>query len=261
MSPAVAVSSLLPHDEQGATNTPDLFDGLTAGPGATIQLSPSRATLRIAGFVMRFLITSGITMLAAVSLFADKKVVSPTTSASNDQIDVVATISLAEEDIAHKIGADPGKGVALLDVRVTPKTDKPVQLSPDDFILLAYDDGERSKPFDPAELAGQGALVVKASPSGKMSRTSGFGGLGPIGMGSGPDAGRKSDTLSSKMDTTNEGRNKLLEQLKAKQFPQKETADPVEGYLYFPLDGKHKLKNLAVLYRGEAGKLKLVFQH
>ena len=43
---------------------------------------------------MRFSIASGILMLAAVSLFADKKVVSPTTSASNDEIDVVATISL-----------------------------------------------------------------------------------------------------------------------------------------------------------------------
>jgi hypothetical protein len=200
-------------------------------------------------------------MLAAVSLFAGKKVVSPTTSAGNDQIDVVATISLSEEEIAEKIGANPGKGLALLDVRVTPKTDTPVQLGPEDFILLAYDDGERSKPFEPAELAGQGALVVKASPNGKVSRTSGFGGLGPIGMGSGPSTAKKSDTLNSKMGTTNEGSNKLLEQLKAKQFPRKETADPVEGYLYFPLDGKHKLKNLAVLYRGQAGKLRLVFQH
>jgi hypothetical protein len=211
---------------------------------------------------MRFLVGSGILMFAAVSLFADKKVVSPTTSASNEQIDVEATISLIEEEIAQKIGADPGKGVALLDVRVTPKTDKPVQISPDDFILLAYDDGERSKPFDPAELAGQGALLVKTSPNGTPSKTTGFGGLGPIGMGSGPGV-KKSDTLNSKMDTSNEGSKKLLEHLKAKQFPQKETADPVEGFLYFPLDGKHthKLKNLAVLYRGEAGKLKLVFQH
>jgi hypothetical protein len=210
---------------------------------------------------MRLLVSSGIAVLAAVSLFAGKKVLSPTTSAGNDQIDVVATISLNEEEIAQKIGANPGKGVALLDVRVTPKTDTPVQLGPEDFILLAYDDGERSKPFEPAELAGQGALVVKTSPNGKVSRTSGFGGLGPIGMGSGPSTAKKSDTLNSKMDTTNEGSNKLLEQLKAKQFPRKETADPVEGYLYFPLDGKHKLKNLAVLYRGQAGKLRLVFQH
>src|SRR5207248_7138319 len=137
---------------------------------------------------MRFLAGSGILILAAASLFADKKVVSPTTSASNEQIDVVATISLTEEEIAQKIGADPGKGVALLDVRVTPKTDKPVQISPDDFILLAYDDGERSKPFDPAELAGQGALVVKTTPNGdKVGRTSGIGGFGGFGMGCGAE--------------------------------------------------------------------------
>lgn len=209
---------------------------------------------------MRFLVGFGVTIFTAISLFAEKKVVSPTTSASNDQVDIVATISLSQEEVAQKIGADPGPGVALLDVRVTPKTDKPVQLAPEDFILLAYDDGERSKPFEPAELAGNGALVVKTSPNGKVSRTSGFGGLGPIGMGSGPGV-KKSDTLNSKMDTTNEGGKRLLEHLRAKQFPRKETADPVEGYLYFPLDGKHKLKNLAVLYRGEAGKLKLVFQH
>jgi hypothetical protein len=211
---------------------------------------------------MRFLVGPGILVLATVSLFGAKKVVSPTTSASNDQIDVVATISLTEAEVAQKIGADPGPGVALLDVRVTPKTDKPVQVSPDDFILLAYDDGERSKPFDPAELAGQGALVVKTTPSGeKVGRTSGIGGFGGFGMGSGPDAPKKSDTLNSKMDTGSHGSKTLLEQLKAKQFPQKESADPVEGYLYFPLDGKHKLKNLAVLYRGETGKLKLVFEH
>src|SRR5690349_11762183 len=117
---------------------------------------------------MRFLVSFGITMFTAVSLLAEKKVVSPTTSASNDQIDVVATISLSQEEVAQKIGADPGQGVALLDVRVTPKTDKPVQVAPEDFILLAYDDGERSKPFEPAELAGDGALVVKTSPNGKV---------------------------------------------------------------------------------------------
>jgi hypothetical protein len=211
---------------------------------------------------MRFLVGPGILVLGTVSLFGAKKVVSPTTSASNDQIDVVATISLTEAEVAQKIGADPGPGVALLDLRVTPKTDKPVQVSPDDFILLAYDDGERSKPFDPAELAGQGALVVKTTPNGdKVGRTSGIGGFGGFGMGSGPEAAKKSDTLNSKMDTSSKGSKTLLEQLKAKQFPQKESADPVEGYLYFPLDGKHKLKNLAVLYRGETGKLKLVFEH
>jgi hypothetical protein len=211
---------------------------------------------------MRFLACVAVFVLAGASLFGAKKVVSPTTSASNDQIDVVATISLTEAEVAQKVGADPGPGVALLDVRVTSKTDKPIQVSPDDFILLAYDDGERAKPFDPAELAGQGALVVKATPSGeKGGRTSGIGGFGGFGMGSSPGTANKTETLNSKMDAGNQGNKTLLDHLKAKQFPQKESADPIEGYLYFPLDGKHKLKNLVVLYRGESGKLRMPFEH
>ncbi len=212
---------------------------------------------------MRLAVVSGLLlMLAAVSLFAAKKVISPVTSGSNDQIDIVATISLTEDEVAQKLGADPGKGVVLLHVRVTPKTDQPVQVSPDDFILLAHDDGERAKPFEPAEIAGQGALVVSNSTDGtKVKKTSssiGFGGI--TGGGSSPGMPLPT-TVSTKMDTKSQGNTTLLEVLKAKQFPSKESIQPVEGFLYFPLDGKHKLKNLAVLYRGPAGKIDLEFEH
>jgi hypothetical protein len=203
--------------------------------------------------------------IAAVSslLAGPKKVISPETSAGNDQIDVVATITLSEDEVARKIGADPGKGVVLLEVRLIPKTDKPIQVSPDDFILLAHDDGERSRPFEPSELAGNGALVVSSTTQGtpkKTGSTIGFGGM--VGGGGGASPGNsKAVTLSSKMDTKSQGNGTLLEALKAKQLPEKESAQPVEGYLYFPLDGKHKLKNLAVLYRGPAGRLNLEFEH
>jgi hypothetical protein len=205
-----------------------------------------------------------MTVSAASCLVAGpKKVISPETSAGNDQVDIVATITLAEDEVAQKIGADPGKGVVLLTVRVIPKTDKPVLVSPDDFVLLAHDDGERSKPFEPSELAGNGALVVSSSSTGpkKTGSTIGLGGMiGGVGSGASP-GNSKVTTLSSKMDTKSQGNNSLLEALKAKQLPEKETTEPVEGYLYFPLDGKHKLKNLAVLYRGSAGRLNLEFEH
>ncbi len=207
-----------------------------------------------------------VATMTAWALFAGpKKVISPDTSAGNDQIDVIATITLDEEEVARKIGADPGKGVVLLDVRIIPKTDKPVQVSPDDFILLAHDDGERAKPFEPSELAGGGALVVSSTTNGNGKKTGSSIGLGGMVMGGGGSGGSPGDskvtTLSSKMDTKSQGNEKLLEALKAKQFPEKESATPVEGYLYFPLDGKHKLKNLAVLYRGPAGRLNLEFEH
>ncbi len=211
---------------------------------------------------MRFLICSLVVVVSAASAFAAKKVISPNTSAGNEQVDIIATISLTEEEVAQKLGADPGKGIVLLQVRVIPKTDKPVDVSPDDFILLAHDDGERSKPFEPAEIAGQGALVVTNTNGAKVAKTGTSFGLGGMMGGAGGSPGNpKVVALSSKMDEKQKGNKTLLEALKAKQFPDKEVTEPVEGFLYFPLDGKHKLKNLAVLYRGPAGKLDLEFEH
>ena len=204
---------------------------------------------------------------ATTGLFASKKVISPTTTASNDQVDLEATIVLPEDEVAQKLGVDPGKGIVLLEVRITPKTDKPIQIGPDDFILLAHDDGERSKPFEPAEIAGKGAMVVTDTKAGeKRKKTSAMGGLGGV-IGGGGDGTASSPgnsrpvALNGKMNSGTSGNEKLLQALQTKELPTKESADPVEGYLYFPLDGKHKLKNLAVLYRGAAGKLDLEFQH
>ncbi len=211
---------------------------------------------------MRFLVSSLVIVVSAATAFAAKKVISPSTSAGNEQVDIIATISLTEQEVARKLGADPGKGIVLLQVRVIPKTDKPVDVSPDDFILLAHDDGERSRPFDAAELAGPGALVVTTTNGGKVQKTGTSFGLGGMMGGAGGSPGNpKVTALSSKMDEKKKGNVTLLDVLKAKQFPEKEASQPVEGYLYFPLDGKHKLKNLAVLYRGPAGKLDLEFEH
>jgi hypothetical protein len=215
---------------------------------------------------MRTFTTFGLLALSAAGLLAaNKKVISPQTSAGNEEVDIIATISLTEEEVTQKLGMDPGKGIVILNVRVIPKTDKPVQIDPADFILLAHDDGERSKPFEPAEIAGGGALVVTDNNANakvkKTSSTMGLGGIVAGGGGGSSPGNSKVTTLNSKMDDKKPGNDKLLEALKAKQLPQKESNEAVEGFLYFPLDGKHKLKNLAVLYRGQAGKLNLEFEH
>ena len=212
---------------------------------------------------MRLLTIFGCISLLATSSFGAKKVISPTTSAGNDQVDIIATIVLSQEEVAQKIGADPGKGIVLLQVQVNPKTDKPVEVSPDDFILLSHDDGERSKPFEPEEIAGKGALVVSNSADGtKVKKTGSTFGMGGIMGGAGGSPGNPRVTvLNSKMDDKRRGDEALVKALKAKELPAREAKDPVSGFLYFPLDGKHKLKNLAVLYRGPAGRLDLEFEH
>ena len=210
---------------------------------------------------MRFIRSFFLILIAVTCVFAGKKTVSPQTSAGNELVDIVVTISLSEEEVTQKLGADAGKGIVLLQVKFTPKTDKTVQLSPDDFILLAHDDGERNKPYEPEQIAADGALVVKntATPQKKGGPSFSVGGI--FGGGGASPGNAKPVVLGSTMDSKAQGNKTLLEVLKKNELPSKEASDAVEGFLYFSLDGKHKLKDLAVLYRGPAGKLDLEFEH
>src|SRR5271165_2045742 len=207
-----------------------------------------------------------VLFLVAGSLFASKKIISPTSTAGNDNVDITVILTLAESEVTEKLGVDAGPGIVLAEVRVANKTDHAIQVSPDDFILLAHDDGERAHAFTPNEIAGKGAMVLKTAPS----RTGSIGAQPASTVVAGIYIPRKSTPAkdskdavdnSGQMDDKSAGNEKLLEALKAKQLKGGDTTDSVKGYLYFPLDGKHKLKNMAVLYRGAAGRLDLEFEH
>lgn len=199
----------------------------------------------------------------AGALGASKKVVSAVQSASSDDADLGVVITLAQPEVAQKIGADPGPGIVLVEIHFTNRTDHPIAIGPDDFILLAHDDGERNKPFTPNEIAGKGALVLHStttanSATGRSTSVN----LGGLIMGSG--AGNHTTTtkgVDSQMDDKRAGNDTLLAALKAKQLADGEVSETADGFLYFPLDGKHKLKDLALLYRGRAGKITIEFEH
>jgi hypothetical protein len=220
----------------------------------------------------RFAVATGLALLLPGGVFAARKAVSPTTSAANDNVEITATITLDESEIAKKLGADPGKGIALMEVRVTPKTDKELRVSPDDFYLLSHNDGQRSQPFEPEQLAGRGGLVLSQGPGtgGGLSRTPGAPiGTGPMGgvqrmPGGGNGMGNMSGQAGGLKTQTNDkdrGNSSLLTAIKSKQLPDTTTKDEISGYLIFPLEGKHKLKNMALLYRGQAGHIDLEFEH
>jgi hypothetical protein len=215
---------------------------------------------------------AALLLLIGSTAFATKKVVSPTQAAANDDIEVGVTLVLDHDELVKKIGADPGPGIVLLEVRFSNKLEKPVQLSPDDFILLAHDDGERYHPFTPAEIAGKGGMVLKTQEGGSIgvNRTGPrVTGLGiPIATSSSrapppktADKDKKDDPDADKPQGETSFNEPLLAALKAKQLETKDVTDTAEGYLYFPLDGKHKLKNMAVLYRGRVGHLDIEFEH
>ena len=202
-------------------------------------------------------------LLLATGLMATKKVISPTTTAGNDDLDITATLTMLPSEVVQKLGADPGPGIVLLQVRVAPKTDKPIQVSPEDFILLAHDDGQKSRPFEPSQLAGKGSMVVKSGPNGNTVHQGPSTSFGGLSIHRSKDDSKKKDdsTPAPEVNDKDSGNETLLARLRAKQLPGRESSEPVEGYLYFPLDGRHKLKNMAVLYRGPGGKLDLEFEH
>jgi len=186
--------------------------------------------------------------------------------AGNDDIELVGSVLIDPADMTQALGADIGKGYVMVRMKVTPKTDKPLHVSPDDFTIVSRKDGQRSAALEPGQIAGKGALVVKAAanqPGGEGTMTNGpiWGGIAGISRGSSagntraPDAG-----VDTKVDNeSKEKDNPLLGVLKSKQLPDKETSQPLEGLLYFPIDGKIKPKDLAVIYKGPAGKLIMEF--
>jgi hypothetical protein len=192
----------------------------------------------------------------------------PTGSASNDNIEVAATLHNGKEAVRAAVGSDLGGYIVIVGLVVTPKGGKSLAVSPDDFILRSDRDGQRTGPFAPSQIAGKGALVVssRGGAGGMMMDESGPVWGGTMGRprrlgGEGGAMGNTSvETETSVHTTDKEKDDPVLATLKAKALPMKETAEPVSGLLYFLMEGKHKTKQLEMYYKGPAGNLSMRFR-
>ena len=187
---------------------------------------------------------------------AEKKL--PIEQTSNDLVDISASL-LDKDQVHQELGGD--LGVEFFVVRVTVRTvsDKPLQVSLDDFLLLSNKDGERGEPFAPSQIAGSAALIVTQNGTRATQRarpTFGIGGMGVGSSGPAPD-----DQANTKVESKrSEEDNPLLAALSAKVLPEKETTDAVSGLLYFQMNGKPKPKDLELRYKGPGGKLAVRFK-
>ena len=188
----------------------------------------------------------GPVWLMATLAFAENKPLP--NQAGNDDVDLAGTVVIERPQIQQELGMDMGAGYMLVQIKVTPKGDAALRVGPDDFTLLSRKNGDRSPALDPQQIAGTGgALIVKPAaqqPGGDGTRTN-----GPIWGGVTPKAGGAKD-----------GDSRLLGVLKEKALQDQETKKPVEGLLYFALDGKLKPKDVSLIYKGPAGKLVIDFK-
>lgn len=190
---------------------------------------------------------------------ADKKL--PIEETSNELIDLSANAFTDKDQIQQALGADPGPDIVVVRVTVRPVSDKPIQLSLDDFYLFSTKDGQRSEPYAPSQIAGSAALVVtplgpKATEVRKGPTFGGVIGIGGGGAGTSSAAPPTDSKVEVKKD---EKANPLLQVLEDKVLPEKEIKDSTSGLLYFQITGKVKAKDLELHYKGPAGRLALRF--
>jgi len=184
--------------------------------------------------------------------------------AGNDDIELVGSVIIDRQEIQQALGADLGAGYVVARMKVTPKTEKPLRISADDFTMVSGKDGQRCAALDPGQIAGKGALIVKRAatqPGGAGTATNGpiWGGIGPIQGGSGNHQAASAPVDPHLESGKDQKDNPLLGVLKAKVLPDAESTEPVEGLLYFLIDGKFKPKDLRIIYQGPAGKLIMEF--
>ena len=213
-----------------------------------------------------FLIVSILT--AAIAFAAEKKPL-PGRS-SNEKLDAEATVIVDRAEIKSLLGDDMGGSIVVVKVKITPK-EGAIKIWLDDFSLMNSKAGLKVQPFQPSQIAGTAKLMVRTTYSdgggaGTVSNGPTWGGLGGRGSqmpGSGGGVGNTSAVASAEAtvsDGSKEKANPLLDTLKKHVLQEKETTETVEGLLYFPVEGKNKVKDLELYYKNpQQGRFLITF--
>jgi len=196
---------------------------------------------------------------------AHKPSPTPTAKTGNGMGELAATLYVDKASIQQLLGSDLGGYYVVLDVRLSPKNTEKFKVFHDDFQLRTDRDGERSKPFAASQIAGRGALVVSRTyDGGGVAAENGGpvfgGGIGGMGVGGIGNAGGTISNTSRVDSGAKSKENPLLAVLNEKILQEKETDQPVAGWLIFPMEPKQKIKDLELTYSGPGSKLMLRFR-
>ncbi len=217
-----------------------------------------------------------IPLLALATILSAAKPEEPkiaTARGASDRMEIIATVHANREAVKQVLGDEMNGYIFVVEVLIKPRIEEGVKIDRDDFILLTSDDGQRTKPFAPAQLTGTGGLVIKSQKgptSGAMGQNNGPVWSGPVGSGRPmrlPGNGGAIGSPTTTVETPNaeendkkEKENPMKKVLEAKELPAGEIKEPTKGLLYFPIDGKHKTKNIVLLYRGLGGRIDVEFK-
>lgn len=208
----------------------------------------------------------------------------PAGAAADKNLAIEAKLYLTREAAKQALGVDPGPNIVVVEVKVTPKTeDGKLYLDHDEFLLRSDRDGQRARPLMPAQIAGTSVMVIgsRGVTSGEAvmggQRRVPYGGIpgtpgdprggppptlphpGQSQVGS-PTAGVSEATVSIEEKKAGQGQNELMDTLKEKILPEGEIDKPVSGLLYFSFEGKHRVRQLELIYRKAPPRIALRFE-
>lgn len=189
---------------------------------------------------MKLFITSLI--LSCLATGADLK--SLPNQAGNGNIDLAGTVFIDSKDIQQVLGTTLDPGYIVVRIKVEPRMSQAIRISADDFTLVSRKDGERSESLLPSRIGGAANLILKSKTTH----------AGSAGVSSTEVA------VTTANDKTAQPESPSAKLLESKMLKDVETKEPVEGLLYFLLEGKNKVKDLGLLYKGPAGHLAMDFK-
>lgn len=202
-------------------------------------------------------------------------------SASDAKAALDARLYIDRDEMKKLLGHDPGPSIVIVQITVTPAPGTTLKLDRDDFLLRSDRDGQRSRPLDPAQIAGSAVLVISSRGGTQGTGMSeerrvpwgvpGIPGGSPTGgpprglpmPGQSPNVGTATADTSEAVANVEEGEKKsnpLLDALKAKLLPDGELDKPASGLLYFLIEGKLRAKDLELVYRKAPPRLSIRFK-
>ncbi len=194
-----------------------------------------------------------------------------TARGENESVVITATLYAKPEAVKEVLGSDLGGHYIVVAVQVAPRFGKQVAVTPDDFVLKTDKDGERSTPFAPSQIAGNGVMVVRqtggdgATPMRDNTGPiwDGYpGSIGPprrLGGNGVGDAGAPDGASAKTRTAAHEKEDPMVGVLQKKELPETKTDQPVSGLLYFPME-KQKVKDLELRYDFTGDKIVMRFR-